>query len=122
MSTTATPLIEALRSQDGPALDGLLADDVAFHSPVADYSDREEITRLFVTIGGVVDDMRPRREIVEGAETIAFVDGEVDGRPLHGIIDVLHTDDGRVADVTLMLRPLDSLLVAVRKMGAALAR
>jgi hypothetical protein len=119
---SATPLIAALGSRDGSALEGLLADQVAFHSPVADYESREEIVRLFVTIGGVVENLRSRRVLAQGRETVTFVEGEVDGRTIDGVLDVIEGDDGRIAEVTLMLRPLDALLLGVKKMGAALGR
>jgi hypothetical protein len=117
---SAAPLIAALRSRDEEALGRLLARDVTFHSPLADYDDPEQVKRLFLTIGQVVDDMRPQREVVDGRESVAFLTAEVDGRRLDGVLDVIHDNSGRARQVTLMLRPLDSLLVAVKRMGIAL--
>jgi hypothetical protein len=36
------------------------------------------------------------------------------------VIEEVHDDDGRITEVTLMLRPLDALLGAVQRMGQAL--
>jgi hypothetical protein len=77
----ASQLLDALRSADRAAIGALLAADVAFHSPVADYSGREEVVNLLATIGGVIDDVRVRRALVDGLETVSFVEGSVAGRP-----------------------------------------
>jgi hypothetical protein len=37
-------------------------------------------------------------------------------RALDGVIDEVRDDDGRITEVTLMLRPLDALLAAVERM------
>lgn len=117
----ASPLIDALSDGDRDALAALLADRVTFHSPVADYEDREQIVHLLVTIGGVIDGVRVRREVAQGAETVTFVEGEVAGRTVDGVLDQVRDEDGRILELTLMLRPLDALIEAVKRMAAALS-
>jgi hypothetical protein len=116
-----SPLIAALRNGDHHVIAALLAEDVTFHSPVADYDDRDQVVHLLVTIGGVIDDVRVRREVVQGPETVAFVEGEVAGRAVEGVLDQVHGEDGLIHELTLMLRPLDALIDAVKRMAAALA-
>jgi hypothetical protein len=117
----AGTLIDALRAADRRAIAALLADDVAFHSPVADYRGRDEVVNLLATIGGVIDDVRVRRELVDGAETVTFVEGELAGRPVDGVLDQIRDASGLIAELTLMLRPLDALMEGVKRMAAALS-
>ena len=113
-------LVDALRAGDRAAITRSLSDGVVFHSPVTDYRGRKEVSTVLATIGTVIDDVRVRREIVNGNETVTFVEGEIDGRAIDGIVDQMHGPDGRISEITLMLRPLDALLEGVRRMGAAL--
>ena len=114
-------LIDALRDADRSSIERLLAEHVAFHSPVADYRGRDEVVNLLATIGGVIDDVRVRRELVEGPETVTFVEGEIAGRSVDGVLDTIRDESGQIAEITLMLRPLDALVEAVKRMAAALS-
>ena len=93
---------------------------MTFHSPVANYHDRDQVVHLLVTIGGVIDDVRVRREVAQGRETVTFVEGEVAGRAVEGVFDQVEGEDGRIRELTLMLRPLDALIEAAKRMAAAL--
>ena len=112
--------VDALRAGDGAGIAQSLSDDVVFHSPVADYRGRDEVLTVLVTIGTVIDDVRVRRQILQGDETVTFIEGVIDGRAIDGIVDQVHGPDGRLSEITLMLRPLDALLEGVRRMGEAL--
>ena len=117
----AVPLIDALREADRDAIADLLAEDVAFHSPVADYRGRDEVVNVLATVGGVIDEVSVRRELVQGAETVAFVEGRIGGRAIDGVLDEVRDESGLVAEITLLLRPLDALLEGVKRMAAALS-
>jgi hypothetical protein len=116
-----TPFVDALRGADRPAFEQLLAENVVFNSPVRSYREREEVLGLLTLLGGLLPDLAVRREVSEGAETVTFLAATVDGQPIDGVLDEQRATDGGVAEVTLMLRPLKTLLVAVERMGAALA-
>ena len=112
-----TTLIDAIRNADGDALSTLLADDVVFHSPVQTYRGRKQVVHLLVTVGGVLDAVDVTREV----NGVTFFTAQVEEHPIDGIIDQ-HTDaDGRIAEITLMLRPLAQLQAAVARMARALA-
>ena len=117
-----TTLIRALNDCDRSAFEQLLADDVAFNSPVRTYRERADVIHLLTTLGGLLGDVRTVREWSgpDGAATVVSV-GDGDDR-LDGVIEELHGADGRVVEVTLMLRPLGTLLHAVKRMGRALER
>jgi len=112
-----------LRLLDEPnpvAIRRCLTDEVRFHSPVADYEGRDDVAHLFATIGAVLETVEPAREFEVGPEHTTFITGSVSGRGFDGVIDEILDEDARVVEVTLMLRPMAVLHVAVKAMAAAL--
>lgn len=119
---TGPTLVDALGAGDRRALSEMLAEDVAFHSPVRTYQGREQVVHLLVTISSVLSDLRATRRLQDGHETCTFVTARVDENDLDGLLDEIRGEDGRIVQLTLMLRPLKFLLVAVERMGQALGR
>jgi hypothetical protein len=109
-------LLDAIAGRDRDRLNALLADDVVFHSPVQTYRGREQVVHLLLTIGGVLDGI----EEVRGVGTVTFFAAVVEEHPLDGMLDE-HAKDGRLTEITLMLRPLAALQAAVARMARALA-
>jgi SnoaL-like domain len=109
-------LLQAIQARDRAALAELLAEDAVFHSPVASYRGRDEVVHLLATIGGVLDDVNVTREV----DTVTFVTAQVGDHQLDGMLDEIRDGDGRIAEITLMLRPLAALQAAVERMGRAL--
>jgi hypothetical protein len=110
-------LLVAIGSQDGEVLTGLLADDVVFHSPVQTYRGREQVIRLLVTIGGVIDHVDVTREL----DGVTFFTAQVEEHPVDGVLVEDGADGGEIGEITLMLRPLAQLQAAVARMARALA-
>jgi hypothetical protein len=110
-------LLEAIAAGDSDALNAMLADDVVFHSPVQTYRGRNQVVHLLTTVGGVIDDVDPTREL----EGVTFFAAAVEEHPVDGVL-VEDTDAaGHIAAITLMLRPLAQLQAAVARMTRALA-
>jgi hypothetical protein len=103
------------------SLSGRLAADVVFHSPVASYRGRGDVAHLLATIAAVVDDVTPVRSLAEDGLRVTFFTARVVERAADGVIAETVVD-GSIAELRLMLRPLDALLAAVKGMGAALER
>jgi hypothetical protein len=101
-------------------LSGRLASDVVFHSPVATYRGRADVAHLLGTIAGVVESFEPARELTGPGTRVTFFTARVGERGADGVLEETH-EDGEAVELRLMLRPLDSLLAAVKAMGAALA-
>ena len=97
-----------------------LADDVVFHSPVATYRGREDVAHLLATIARVVDDVTPVRDTGDGDLRVTFFTARVGDAAADGVLAVTSRGDA-IAELRLMLRPLDVLLAAVRRMGEELA-
>lgn len=110
-------LLDAIAGRDQDGLRAMLAEDVTFHSPVQTYRGRQQALRLLVTIGGVVDDVEVTREL----EDVTFFTAKVEEHPVDGVLVQREGDDGQIAEITLMLRPLAQLQAAVARMARALA-
>ena len=110
-------LLSAISDADRDGLAALLAEDVVFHSPVQTYRGREQVLRLLVTIGGVIDDVEATRQL----NGVTFFTARVEEHPVDGVLDEHAGQDGRISELTLMLRPLAALQAAVARMARALA-
>ena len=110
-------LLEAIANRDRDALVGLLAEDVVFHSPVQTYRGRDQVIHLLLTIGGILEAI----EITRPAGRATFFATQVEEHPMDGVLDVDTDGDGRITEITLMLRPLAALQAAVARMARALA-
>ncbi|HEU4656174.1 MAG TPA: nuclear transport factor 2 family protein [Capillimicrobium sp.] len=116
----STPLAEHLGAPDPATLDRVLAPDVRFHSPVADYAGDEQVRRLLTLVPGALDEVRIGRTLRGDDEAVTFLAGRVGDHAIDGVLDERYDADGRVAEITLMIRPLAGLREAVERMAAAL--
>ena len=110
-------LLSAIRDGDREALAAMVADDVVFHSPATTYRGRDQVVDVLALIGSVLEDATATREV----ETVTFVRGHSEGEELDGVLVEISDDDGRIAEITLLLRPLATLQKAVVRMARALA-
>ena len=76
-------LLDAIDRQDQDALEGMLVEDAVFHSPVQTYRGRDQVLRLLVTIGGVIDDVQATREL----DGVTFFTARVEEHPVDGVLD-----------------------------------
>jgi len=117
--TTAARFREAVEAHDVAAASGLLAADIAFHSPVTfhPYVGRETVTRLLTIVAEVFEDFRYTDELAgEGNHALIFR-ASVGGRELEGI-DLLRFDaDGLIDEFTVMIRPVSGLMPFAEKMA-----
>jgi SnoaL-like protein len=109
-----------LHHPDPDRLDAMLAADVQFHSPVADYLGHADVRHLFTAIAEVLDSVEAVRDLSAASEHTTFISGSVDGHAIEGVLDEHFDEAGRIVEVTLMLRPLSALNRAVSAMASAL--
>jgi hypothetical protein len=119
------PFRAAIEARDLNAAVALLAEDVVFHSPIAftPYRGRETVGMVLRAVIQVFEDFRYVREIgAEGAADHALVfrtrigEKEIEG------CDFLHLDEsGAIAELTVMVRPLNGALALAEAMKAKLA-
>jgi hypothetical protein len=107
--STARHLVDAFLSGDTPSAAALLAPNAKFHSPIRDYAGAEQIGAVWRAVAGVLADARPTSVHECDGETIAFFVGAIKSQPVDGVLRTLTANDGRVNDITLMMRPWAAL-------------
>jgi hypothetical protein len=116
------PFGQAIAAGDEDAAIATLADDVVFRSPAVykPYQGREQVEGLLRLVAQVFENFRYTNEWRDGRTTILFFEASVGNRELQGI-DILEDDEeGKVASLTVMIRPLSGLQAVSAAMGARL--
>jgi hypothetical protein len=99
----------------------LLAPEVSFSSPFADYHGRADVVHLFVLIARVLGQPAVAGSASDGTWTYTSLTGSVDGRALEAVVRERHDEHGRLLHATLFLRPYRTLRAAMDAMGRLLA-
>ena len=118
---TGRGIVQAFLAGDAGAVKDALSDDATFHSPVADYRGRDEFGPVLDALGDVVTGGEAVSVVEESGHTVAFFTGTVEGLSAEGVLRVVAQGDAPATELTLMIRPLESLLAGVKAMGRALA-
>jgi hypothetical protein len=110
-------------------LDGLLADDVVFYSPIVYTPQRgKAIASLYLQAaaralpGNAVDGaFRYTKKILAGDTAVLEFETTVDGKYVNGV-DIIRCDQaGRIVEFRVMIRPLQAVNVVHEQMRAALS-
>ena len=109
-------LTDAFLARDAGAIVAELAADAVFHSPVADYEGRDRITAVLGAVIEVVSAPRSSRLVEGSGETLLAFTAEFAGSPGNGLLLAAGERDGAISDLTLLVRPLATLLNAVDRM------
>lgn len=123
-ATPATPrarVTSALIAGDTASLADVLAPDVHFHSPAADYVGADDVLHLLDFIAKVLADLQPGEELLGPSGTGTRFDARVGDHRVDGLLHEMRGCAGRVAELTLLLRPHAGVREAMRRMGELLA-
>ncbi|MEU2238353.1 nuclear transport factor 2 family protein [Streptomyces sp. NPDC018338] len=120
------PFRKAVEDRDPDALEALLAENVVFTSPVAfaPYAGRAMTAAILRGVLRVFEDFTYVREIgnPEGRDHALVFTATVGGKQIQGC-DFLHVDaDGKIDDLTVMVRPLSAARALSEAMGAQFDR
>ncbi|MFD3666261.1 nuclear transport factor 2 family protein [Streptomyces sp. NPDC058659] len=120
------PFRKAVEDRDPDALEALLAEDVVFTSPVAfaPYAGRAMTAAILRGVMRVFEDFTYVREIAnpDGRDHALVFTATVAGKQIQGC-DFLHVDeDGKIDDLTVMVRPLSAARALAEAMGAQFDR
>lgn len=120
------PFRQAVENRDFAAVEALLADDVVFTSPVAfkPYAGKAITAAILHGVLRVFEDFTYVREIADagGRDHALVFTATVGGRQIQGC-DFLHfTEDGRIDDFTVMVRPLSAAQALSEAMAAQFPR
>lgn len=112
----------AVEAGDFAGLGNLLADDVVFRSPVAfkPYEGKVIVAAILRGVGRVFQDFRYVRELEDGdgRGSALIFETVVDGVSLNGI-DLIRLDtEGKIIELTVMVRPLSGANALAAAMGA----
>ena len=118
--SAARRLTDAFLARDAPAMVAELAPDAVFHSPVTDYEGRDRIGLVLTAVTQVVAAPQPTRLIDGSDETLLAFTAELEGSAGDGVLLAIGERDGAISELTLMVRPLATLLDAVDRMKVLL--
>ncbi|MBA3867158.1 MAG: nuclear transport factor 2 family protein [Solirubrobacterales bacterium] len=105
------PFRRAAESKDLELLRETLREDVVLHSPILfrGFEDRDVVAAVLTHVIAVFEDFRYLDEVVDGSTVVLRFKAMVGDRELEGI-DLLELDaDGKVAELTVFMRPLSAV-------------
>jgi hypothetical protein len=108
----------AVRDHDREKLASIVAEDCELHSPVIwkPSNDRHYILHILMGVIQIVEDFDYRKEWVDGNEVILEFTGSVDGMGLVGFDRITVDDDGKMARIEVLIRPLNTLIEFANRM------
>jgi ketosteroid isomerase-like protein len=120
------PFRAAVEARDPEAAAAVLADDVVFRSPIVfkPYAGRAAAGAVLAAALRVFDDFVYEVELAseDGRDHALMFRARVDGRDIQGCDFLHHDQDGRVVELTVMVRPLSAALALRDRMAAELAQ
>jgi hypothetical protein len=118
------PFRVAIEAGNIDAAVGLLADDVEFRSPVVfgPYRGREPVAALIRGVARVFEDFRYLREIgePEGRDHALVFSARVGDRQVEGCDFIRCNEDGSIAELVVMVRPLTGAIALAKAMQRSL--
>jgi hypothetical protein len=105
------PFRQAAEAKDLELLTETLREDVELHSPILfrGFEGREIVTQVLTHVAATLEDLTYTDELVEGNTVALRFKAHVGDRELEGI-DFLELDEeGRVAVLTVFMRPMSAL-------------
>lgn len=116
---------QLVRSQDAAGLDGLIAEDAVFLSPVVHSPQRgKALTKAYLSGAFKVffnPTFRYTREIVGPTDAMLEFETEIDGVLVNGVDIIKWNSEGQIVEFKVMLRPLKAINLIHERMGAMLA-
>jgi hypothetical protein len=113
---------KAVEAGDLDAMIETLADEVVFHSPITfkPFEGRDAVATLLGVVSRTFEDFRYTDEL-DGDDVMALVfQARVGDKQVEGL-DLLRFDaDGRIADFTVMVRPLSAAMALAEAVGKGL--
>jgi len=120
--TAPHPFRLAAEAKDLEAMTATLREDVVLHSPILfrGFEGREIVIGVLTQVAATLEDFRYTDELAEGDTVALRFKARVGDRELEGI-DFLELDDeGRVAELTVFMRPMSALYAFNEQMATRL--
>ena len=116
------PFRRAAEAKDLDLLTATLREDVVLHSPILfrGFEGREIVSQVLTHVAATLEGLTYTDELVEGNTVALRFKANVGNRELEGIDFLTLDDEGRVADLTVFMRPLSALTAFNEQMAARL--
>lgn len=115
---------QIIKSGDPAGLDSLLSDDVVFHSPILHTPQvGKAVTALYLTAAFHVivnGTFRYIREVVGSHDAVLEFEVEIDGLLVNGVDMIKWSEEGKITEFKVMLRPLKAVNLIHQKMAEML--
>ena len=114
---------KAAEAKDFAAAEDLFADEVVFRSPAVfkPYEGKEAMGVVLAAVVQVFEDFRYTDQVEDGDTAVLMFSARVGDKELNGV-DILRFDtDGKITELTVMVRPLSGLNALLEAMGKKLA-
>jgi hypothetical protein len=108
----------AAETKDFSRVDELFAEDAVFRSPVVfrPYEGRDAIKVLLEAIVQVFEDFRYLEQVETGDVAVLMFEAMAGDRQVQGVDILKFGGDGRVVEMTVMLRPMSGLHAVAERM------
>lgn len=117
---------KAVEARDAQAIEALLAENVVFTSPVAfkPYPGRALTAAILRGVMRVFEDFHYVREIADagGHDHALLFEAKVAGKTISGCDFLTFDADGKITELTVMVRPLSAAQTLSEAMGAQFAQ
>jgi SnoaL-like protein len=117
------PFRRAAEAKDLELMTEALREDVVLHSPILfrGFEGRDVVIAVLAQVIQVLEDFEYTDELAEGSTVVLRFKANVGDRQLEGIDFLQLDEDGRVADLTVFMRPMSALTRFNEQMTARLA-
>ena len=114
----------AVESGDHAGMVSALAPGVVFHSPITfkPFEGRDAVSTLFGVLLSTFEDFRYTDELDSGDVKALVFEARVGDRLVQGLDLLRFDDDGQVAELTVMVRPMSGINALAEAMAAELRR
>lgn len=108
----------AAEAKDFSQVDELFAADAVFRSPVVfrPYEGREALATILGAVVQVFEDFRYLEQVENDDLAILLFAARVGERELQGVDILRFGDDGRIAELTVMVRPMSGMHALAERM------
>jgi hypothetical protein len=108
----------AVEAKDFSRIDDLFAEDVTFRSPVVfkPYEGRDAVRVLLEAIVQVLEDFRYMEHVETGDAAVLVFEAMAGDRQVQGVDILKFGGDGRIAEMTVMLRPMSGVQAVAERM------
>jgi hypothetical protein len=113
-----------VNGRDIQGLDGILDDNVVFHSPIVHTpQEGKEISKFYLTAAFQVlanEHFRYVREVLDDRDAVLEFVTEIDGIQINGVDMIRCNDEARIVDFKVMIRPLKAVNLLHKMMAQML--